>query len=126
MYDIPVFLRSQENAYMRLIRTGAAVGSLLATFLMATPPAHAAPIGQGFTVTASDLAYILKQIKIAEAHVANTTSETGPCGGTGRTSSPARCSRWACAPSTGAVTTSSPARSTTVPPTSSSRVSAGR
>src|SRR6201991_1177516 len=80
MYDIPVFLRSQENAYMRLIRTGAAVGSLLATFLMATPPAHAAPIGQGFTVTASDLAYILKQIKIAEAHVANTTSETGPCG----------------------------------------------
>ncbi|MBG6180245.1 peroxidase family protein [Arthrobacter sp. CAN_A1] len=28
----------------------------------------------------SDLAFILKQIKIAEAHVANTTSETGPCG----------------------------------------------
>ncbi len=44
-------------------------------------PAQAAPtIGQGFTITPSDLAYILKQIKIAEAHVANTTSETGPCG----------------------------------------------
>ena len=42
------------------------------------PPWH--PVGQGFTVTASDLAFILKQIKIAEAHVANTTSATGPCG----------------------------------------------
>ncbi|MHA7276868.1 peroxidase family protein, partial [Arthrobacter sp. Hz1] len=39
-----------------------------------------APTGQGFTVTPSDLAFILKQIKISEAHVANTTSETGPCG----------------------------------------------
>ena len=39
-----------------------------------------APVGAGFTVTAADLAYILKQIKIAEAHVANTTSATGPCG----------------------------------------------
>ncbi|MDV8146954.1 peroxidase family protein [Arthrobacter sp. B10-11] len=44
--------------------------------------AHAvtAPVGQGFTVSPADLAFILKQIKIAEAHVANTTSETGPCG----------------------------------------------
>src|SRR5215218_5382758 len=40
----------------------------------------AAPVGQGFTVTPADLAYILKQIKIAEYHVAHTTSETGPCG----------------------------------------------
>lgn len=39
-----------------------------------------APTGQGFVVTPSDLAFILKQIKISEAHVANTTSETGPCG----------------------------------------------
>ncbi|MGN7250575.1 peroxidase family protein [Arthrobacter sp. SAFR-014] len=39
-----------------------------------------APVGEGFTITASDLSYILKQIKIAEAHVANTTSATGPCG----------------------------------------------
>ena len=43
----------------------------------ALPPA---PVGQGFTVTPSDLSFILKQIKIAEAHVANTTSLTGPCG----------------------------------------------
>ncbi|WP_442856767.1 peroxidase family protein [Arthrobacter sp. QXT-31] len=39
-----------------------------------------APVGAGFNVTPSDLSFILKQIKIAEAHVANTTSETGPCG----------------------------------------------
>ncbi|WP_326968254.1 peroxidase family protein [Arthrobacter sp. CG_A4] len=45
-----------------------------------TASAVVAPTGAGFTVTASDLAFILKQIKIAEAHVANTTSATGPCG----------------------------------------------
>ncbi len=42
--------------------------------------AAAAPVGQGFTVSASDLSFILKQIKIAEKHVAGTTAETGPCG----------------------------------------------
>jgi hypothetical protein len=30
--------------------------------------AHAAPVGQGFTLNTSDLRFILKQIKIAEAH----------------------------------------------------------
>ena len=56
--------------------------AVAATVLAPTtaPPAAAADVGQGFTITTSDLAYILKQIKIAEAHVANTTSETGPCG----------------------------------------------
>ncbi len=44
------------------------------------PAAKAAPPGQGFTVSPADLEFILKQIKIAEAHVANTTSATGPCG----------------------------------------------
>ena len=37
-----------------------------------------APVGQGFTVTPSDLAFILKQIKIAEAHAA-TRSPENPC-----------------------------------------------
>src|SRR6476620_8899459 len=32
-------------------------------------PASAGTVGSGFTVTASDLAFILKQIKIAERHV---------------------------------------------------------
>ncbi len=40
----------------------------------------AAPVGQGFEVNASDLRFILQQIKIAEHHVANTTGATGPCG----------------------------------------------
>ncbi len=44
---------------------------------------QAAPVGEGFTVSAADLSYILEQIKIAEAHVVNTTSQTGPCGSTG-------------------------------------------
>lgn len=47
--------------------------------LPAIVPAQAV-VGQGFTVTPADLAFILKQIKIAEAHVRNTNSSTGPCG----------------------------------------------
>lgn len=57
-----------------------AVSSTLGLAGVGASAAAAAPVGQGFNVTASDLAYILKQIKIAEAHVANTTSVTGPCG----------------------------------------------
>src|SRR3954452_10069641 len=37
-------------------------------------------VGQGFTITPPDLRFILDQIKIAEAHVVNTTTATGPCG----------------------------------------------
>ncbi|WP_427131920.1 peroxidase family protein [Pseudarthrobacter sp. S9] len=37
-----------------------------------------APVGQGFTVTPSDLAFILKQIKIAEHHAA-TLTPAQPC-----------------------------------------------
>ena len=59
----------------------AALATIAAFLVPATAsPAQAATVGQGFTVTPSDLSYILKQIKIAEAHVANTTSATGPCG----------------------------------------------
>ena len=45
-------------------------------------PAQSAQInvGQGFSITPSDLKFILAQIKIAENHVANTTTATGPCG----------------------------------------------
>ena len=38
-----------------------------------------APVGQGFTVVPSDLAFILKQIKIAERHAA-TLTPANPCG----------------------------------------------
>lgn len=41
--------------------------------------AAGAPVGAGFTVTSSDLAFILKQIKIAEHHSA-TYSAANPCG----------------------------------------------
>ena len=41
---------------------------------------HAAPVGQGFTVTASDVSFILAQIKIAENHTSQATP-TNPCAG---------------------------------------------
>ena len=46
-----------------------------------TVTAHAAvaPVGNGFTVTSGDLAFILKQIKIAEHHAA-TLTPANPCG----------------------------------------------
>ncbi|MDQ1059765.1 hypothetical protein QFZ23_003666 [Arthrobacter globiformis] len=62
----------------------AAVTTLMMPIAMGLPVVAAnavqAPVGEGFTITPSDLSFILKQIKIAEAHVANTTSATGPCG----------------------------------------------
>lgn len=44
-------------------------------------PAHAVvgPVGNGFTVTQADLAFILRQIKIAERHAA-TLTPANPCG----------------------------------------------
>src|SRR3954470_5038622 len=48
-------------------------------------------VGQGFSITPADLRFILDQIKIAEAHVVNTTTATGPCGallGTGENQIP--------------------------------------
>ncbi|GLW28952.1 peroxidase family protein [Actinoplanes regularis] len=65
---------------MLKLRSVVTAVAVLVSAILFAPAAHAAPIGQGFTVTAADLAYILKQIKIAEAHVANTTAATGPCG----------------------------------------------
>ena len=56
------------------------VAGMLAAPFGTTPTVVALPVGEGFTVTPGDLAFILFQIKIAEAHVANTTSATGPCG----------------------------------------------
>ncbi|MFE4837583.1 peroxidase family protein [Arthrobacter sp. NPDC056691] len=74
--------RSLFGAPNRVVAAGVAISLVAALGQSATIAAQAvtAPVGQGFTVTASDLAFILKQIKIAEAHVANTTSATGPCG----------------------------------------------
>src|SRR4051795_632127 len=41
---------------------------------------QAGPVGQGFTVTASDLSFILDQIKIAEHH-SRTATASDPCAG---------------------------------------------
>ncbi|WP_458115220.1 peroxidase family protein [Arthrobacter sp. D2-10] len=75
---------AQKRAVFPFRRTLAALTSLVMLTGIGLPlvagPAQAAPVGQGFKVTTSDLAFILRQIKIAEAHVRNTTSETGPCG----------------------------------------------
>ena len=79
-------VEGQRRAFSRPTRAVAAGTAMtLLSFIglptMAlTAQAAVAPVGQGFTVTPADLAFILKQIKIAEAHVANTTSATGPCG----------------------------------------------
>lgn len=45
----------------------------------ATQGAAQAPVGQGFNLNASDLRFILRQIKIAERHAATATA-TNPCG----------------------------------------------
>ncbi len=42
-------------------------------------PAQAAPVGQGFNLNASDLRFILQQIKISERHAATATT-ANPCG----------------------------------------------
>ncbi|GAA1901965.1 peroxidase family protein [Lapillicoccus jejuensis] len=63
----------------------AAVGAVLTGAVLLAQagllPARAttAPVGQGFTVTTGDLAYILKQIKIAERH-SMTRTPANPCG----------------------------------------------
>ena len=61
--------------------TAAVLPLAMALQVGAGPAATAAvaPTGSGFTVTAGDLAFILKQIKIAERH-ASTCTAANPCG----------------------------------------------
>ena len=66
--------RGRAGALTRPTRLVAAASALLLPMVMAlhivAASAAVAPVGQGFTVTPSDLAFILKQIKIAERHSA--------------------------------------------------------
>ncbi len=65
----------------RVVVVATVCAAMVATGLGTVPTASGtAHIGAGFTVTPSDLKFILRQTKIAEAHVANTTPATGPCG----------------------------------------------
>ncbi|MEY2581215.1 MAG: hypothetical protein QOE09_1064, partial [Ilumatobacteraceae bacterium] len=65
----------QTARKVRIVSAVAATVGLFATGIVtgagaAVPNAASAPVGQGFTVTVSDLAFILKQINIAEHHSA--------------------------------------------------------
>ena len=71
-----VRLRAVSVVCAALLGTGLAVPGAGAAW--GAEPA-AAPVGQGFTLTPSDLAFILRQIKIAERH-ADTLSPSNPCG----------------------------------------------
>ncbi|WP_180987447.1 peroxidase family protein [Arthrobacter sp. AFG20] len=63
-------------------RTVAAATTMMMPIAMGLPVVAAnavqAPVGEGFTITPSDLSYILKQIKISERHAA-TYSPEHPC-----------------------------------------------
>ncbi len=60
--------------------TAGALVALGLTPVMVSPAQGAvAPVGQSFTVTKSDLSFILAQIKIAERHAATLTPDN-PCG----------------------------------------------
>ena len=54
-----------------------AASGIPATLALA-PAAEAAPVGAGFVLDRGDLEFMLKQIKIAERHVATRTAEE-PC-----------------------------------------------
>ncbi|MDT4907561.1 MAG: hypothetical protein QOI69_802, partial [Pseudonocardiales bacterium] len=60
-------------ATVMLLATG------LATVAVTSASAAPGPVGNGFTVTPGDLSFILKQIKISEAHAASLTP-ANPCG----------------------------------------------
>ncbi|HEY0520540.1 MAG TPA: peroxidase family protein, partial [Ilumatobacteraceae bacterium] len=72
--------------FSRKLKVGGAIAALLGmlgTGLVtgANAAPNTSPVGSGFTVTRSDLAFILKQIKIAERHsrsLANTEPTQGP------------------------------------------------
>src|SRR3954447_4313684 len=73
--------RTRARRAFSALCTGLLALGLASVTLAAPSPALAAPapVGEGFTVTPSDLAFILKQIKIAEHHAA-TRTPADPCG----------------------------------------------
>jgi Ca2+-binding RTX toxin-like protein len=71
--------RSRKMSALAIAVPVTLLGGLLAYSAGDFGASAVAPVGQGFTVTPADLAFILQQIKIAEAHVATTTPETGLC-----------------------------------------------
>ncbi len=68
--------RSRAGRWLAALAAGATVAGMVAA---PVTTAEAAPVGAGFTITPSDLAFILQQIKIAEHHAATWTPQN-PCG----------------------------------------------
>src|SRR3954467_6257785 len=63
----------------KLLAVIAAAFAMQGLVAMTAARAVLAPVGNGFTVSAGDLSFILKQIKIAERH-ATTLTASNPCG----------------------------------------------
>ena len=61
--------RRRTRLRTKVLVAGVAVLTAAPLALTAGSAASAAPVGQGFNLNASDLRFILKQIKIAEQHV---------------------------------------------------------
>src|SRR4051812_1783485 len=72
-------MRRRWLRWVALIQAIALTIPLGSQLLLSPAGAVQGPVGAGFEVTASDLAFILKQIKIAEHHAA-TFTPANPCG----------------------------------------------
>ncbi|HEY0691672.1 MAG TPA: peroxidase family protein [Kribbella sp.] len=78
-------IRKRPRGLSALRRGGTSVVTItamlggFASLAMVTSANAVAPVGSGLTVTASDIAFILKQIKISEEHSA-TLTPANPCG----------------------------------------------
>ena len=62
-----------------LVTVGLVLGLLTGSWATRAQAATTAPVGQGFTITPGDLAFILRQIKVAERH-SRTLTPQNPCG----------------------------------------------
>jgi hypothetical protein len=71
--------RLRRKRRLATVTVAALVGAVLTPLTMAPAQAVTAPVGQGFTVTPSDLKFILAQIQIAERHT-RTLTASNPCG----------------------------------------------
>ena len=72
-------LAGRSRPFAALCALAIVLGLTLQLGSITTASAAPAPVGNGFVVTPGDLAFILKQIKIAERH-ATTLTASNPCG----------------------------------------------
>ena len=70
---------ARSKPFAALCALALVLGLGLQLGMVQTASAAPAPVGNGFVVTHGDLAFILKQIKIAERH-ATTLTASNPCG----------------------------------------------